>query len=544
MFKNFKIGFRMAMTYVFILAFMIVIIIISLNQIKISADMFNRVVNINNERLQLAYKMIDDTREVSISIRNILLMQNKETTSDMKNRIEEIRKQYDANFAALEQLITEDDTMSFSLAISVKTLQLIASSLNNNILELAVQNKYTDAINLMNQKAAQASQEWIDEIDNLITHTENRSNMRYQEAAKIHSSARITVIAIGSFAILIAVLISVMMTFSITRPLKTSLEAANLISGKDLTKDLSGFCSRKDEFGFLLSSFNRMTEMLRDQMKSIQNGVNVLSSSSAEIMASTAQIASGSSETAAAITETTTTVEEVRQAAQLSSQKSKNLTESTNRVAQVSRDGQKSVNETADRIKNIRIQMDNIAETVIRLSEQSQSIGGIIATVTDLADQSNLLAVNAAIEAAKAGEYGKGFSVVAQEIKNLAEQSKQSTLQIRNILNDIQKSTSSAVLVTEQGNKAVEEGSKKSEEAGEAIRILTGNIEETAQVAVQISASSQQQLVGMDQIGAAMQNINQASTENAASMAQAEESVKNLHDIGQKLKDIVEEFKL
>src|SRR5258707_7263519 len=103
----------------------------------------------------------------------------------------------------------------------------------------------------------------------------------------------------------------------------------------------------------------------------------------------------------------------------------------------------------------IRKQMEAIAQSIVRLSEQGQTIGLIIATVEDLAAQSNLLAVNAAIEAAKAGEHGKGFGVVAQEVKSLAEQSRQATNQVRTILSDVQKATATAVLATEQRNKAV-----------------------------------------------------------------------------------------
>jgi methyl-accepting chemotaxis protein len=317
-----------------------------------------------------------------------------------------------------------------------------------------------------------------------------------------------------------------------------------MIASKDLTRDLSFYEERRDEFGEMTQSFNRMAKMLREQMKEILNGVNILASSSSEILATTTQIASGSAETATAISETTTTVEEVRQAALLSNKKAKNVSDNAQRVDQVSQSGQKAVDETVDGINRIREQMDVIAQTVVRLSEQSQSIGGIIASVTDIADQSNLLAVNAAIEAAKAGEQGKGFAVVAQEIRNLAEQSKQATTQVRNILNDVQKATSTAVLATEQGNKMVEAGVKQSAQAGEAIRVLAESSSEAVQVSTQIVASSQQQLVGMDQIGTAMQNINQAGMETAASMTQAEESVKNLHELGQKLKELVEQFKM
>jgi methyl-accepting chemotaxis protein len=542
MFKNMKIGLRLAFSFSLILVFMIAIILVSINQIKVTQAMFDRIMKINIVRLQLANNMIDDVREVSINLRNILLLKESEKTLELKNKIDSIRNLYDGDFKKLEGLITNDDTMSFVIISKIKSCQEASRQLNNKVVDLSLESRHDEALTLMNKQASPAVQGWINDIDNLITHNEDRAAMRYQEAEKAQAVARSSMFILGAVAIAMAIVISILLTLSITRPLNISVQTADMIASKDLTKDRSVYEKRGDEFGDMTLSFNRMVEALREQIQEILNGVNVIASTSSEILASTTQIASGSSETAAAITETTTTVEEVRQAALLSSQKAKNLSDNANRVAQVSMDGQRAVDETVDGMNHIRKQMDEIAQTVIRLSEQSQSIGGIIASVTDLADQSNLLAVNAAIEAARAGEQGKGFTVVAQEIRNLAEQSKQATMQVRNILNDVQKATSAAVLATEQGNKAVEEGVKKSVQAGESIRILAESIGEAVQVSTQIVASSQQQLVGMDQIGTAMQNINQAGIETSASMTQAEESVKNLHELGQKLKELVEQF--
>ena len=278
---------------------------------------------------------------------------------------------------------------------------------------------------------------------------------------------------------------------------------------------------------------------LEGLVQQVREGIKVLGTGTGEILAATNQVTSSSTETATSVSQTTATVEEVKQTAQVASQKATHVLESAQKLGQVSQTGKKSVEETIEGMIRIREQMESIGESIVRLSEQSQAIGEIVAAVNDLSDQSNLLAVNAAIEAAKAGEQGKGFAVVAQEVKSLAEQSKQATAQVRAILGDIQKATSTAVLATEQGNKAVEAGVKQSTETGESIRLLADSIEEAAQAATQIAASSQQQMVGMDQVAQAMENIKQASTQNVAGARRAEVAAKNLHELGQKLSDLI-----
>ncbi|MBI1937035.1 MAG: HAMP domain-containing protein [Ignavibacteriales bacterium] len=302
--------------------------------------------------------------------------------------------------------------------------------------------------------------------------------------------------------------------------------------------------SDSSTIGRLGISLNDMAGRLNELSTQIKEGTAVLSSVAAEILSSTVQVASSIQETASSVSETTTTVEEVKQTAHVSSQKAKYVMESSQKAAHVSQNGKKSVDESISMMNKIREQIELVAESIIKLSEQSQAIGEIISTVNDLADQSNLLAVNAAIEAAKAGEQGKGFTVVAQEVKSLSEQSKHATAQVRTILSDLQRAMNSAVLATEQGTKSVEAGVSQSAEAGESIKILAENITEAAQAATQIAASSQQQLAGIDQIAQAMENIKHSSTQNVAGTQQAETAVKNLNDLGKKLKDLVEQYKV
>jgi methyl-accepting chemotaxis protein len=351
----------------------------------------------------------------------------------------------------------------------------------------------------------------------------------------------ILLVMIGS--LLITLPISTRLHAVISNPIRELAQAVSRIAGGDLTVSVASV-SRKDELGLLSTKTTEMIENLRAITRQIGEGAQLLLKSAGEILETTIQMVSATSETATTVAETTTTAEEVRQTAQVAGQKAKDVSTSAQKASQVSQAGRKSVEDTIQGIHRIQEQMESIAASVVRSSERSQAIGEIIATVSDLAEQSNLLAVNAAIEAAKAGEHGKGFSVVAQEVRRLAEQSRQATSQVRTILGDIQKATTAAVLATEQGSKAVQAGEKQAKAAGESIQALAGSLTEAAQAATQIAASSQQQLVGVDQVASAMESIRQASAQNASSAQQLENAARNLNELGQRLKQMVERYKV
>lgn len=327
---------------------------------------------------------------------------------------------------------------------------------------------------------------------------------------------------------------------SMLRSLRNMANVADRIAAGDIRNEVTPQ-SERDVLG---NAFAAMVRNLRSTTQEINEGVNVLVSAAAEILASTTQVAAGSAETATAVSQTTSTVEEVMQTAQLASEKAKMVADSAQTVAQISQSGRRSVQQSMEAMQRIQGQVESIGESIVRLSEQGQAIGEIIATVNDLAEQSNLLAVNATIEAAKAGEQGKGFAVVAQEVKSLAAQSKQATAQVRGILGDIQKATSTAVLMAEQGGREVAAGDQLSQQLGEAINGLGDSIETAAHAATQIAASSKQQLIGMDQVALAMQNIREASAQNVASTKQTEVAAQNLHQLGLRLKSVVERYQV
>ncbi len=442
----------------------------------------------------------------------------KELTADNDNqqrRIDQIQKKVSEKLTELRETISLRETAGFEAAKAV----------------------------VLTDKGKIVMDEIRDVIDDMIHEEQTLMKIRASKVDESTENAKNVIVG----GIIIALILLTIASFTITRNIANPLALVTSVASQAAAGDLRSnipLIERSDEVGTLTKAFRQMVENLRENIAEITEGVELLGSSANEILVGTTQVASSTAETATAISETSTTVEEVRQAARLSSEKAQGVANDSQRVAEVALSGRNSVDQTAEGMFHIREQMESIAQTIVRLSEQSQSIGGIIASVTDLADQSNLLAVNAAIEAARAGEHGKGFAVVAQEIKSLSEQSKQSTLQVREILNDIQKATSMAVMATEQGSKAVETGVKQAAEAGEAIRLLADSTDEAAETAMQIVTSSQQQVVGMDQIGVAMEDVNQAGAQTAASMKQAEISAKNLHELGLKIKSLVEKYQI
>lgn len=290
----------------------------------------------------------------------------------------------------------------------------------------------------------------------------------------------------------------------------------------------------------IIRSYERERNERKGQESEILNATDVLVGVTNDLLKATSELASSATEMAASVNETTATVEEVKQTATLSSQKAQQVSATAQKAAQISQTGRQATEDTITEMQRIRDQMQSIAESIVKLSEQSQVIREIIDTVNDLAEQSNLLAVNASIEAQKAGAHGSGFVVVAQEVRNLAQQSKDATLQVQTILNDIEKATSASVQITAQGAKAAESGMKQSVEAGESIRALAQSIQEAAQSATLIATSHQQQSIGMDQLVQAMHNIQEGSMQTVTSTRQVETCVQRLQELEQRLADLSE----
>lgn len=397
------------------------------------------------------------------------------------------------------------------------------------------------------------------------------------------------VVVITLAAVLVGAALAVLITRNITGPLSNLVEAANLIAQGDLAgigaQRVHGPATqRRDEIGEMGRAFGSMVDNyiqpLADKARCMANGdltVDVkphserdelgtafgqmvvglrriaarlreatsnITTATSQISAATSQHTATASEQAAAVAETTSSVEEVRQTAEQSAERAQAVSDMAASSLALADQGIQAIRKTEDGMLGLKEQVRTIAETILALSEQTQQIGEIIATVNDIADQSNLLALNAAMEAARAGDAGRGFAVVASEVRNLADQSRQATGQVRGILGDIQKAANTAVMVTEQGTKQAEGSVELTRTTAESMRAIREHTQRVNQAAQQIAASARQQLAGMDQISRAVENINVGASQSQAGMRQVEQAAHSLNDLAGQLAQAVQQYRV
>lgn len=545
MLKDMKIGIRLGGGFAAMILLMAVIIIISLFNINKSDRMLDRILKVNNVRIKLSYEIINSAKDITVDMRNILLAGGEKNIQEyigsIKSRISESRNRYRNSLSELEVLTGDDDTRGRDLMSVIKLTNGPAKTAHDKVLKLAEAGRFTEGAGVLKNEAVPAVAVWINNISELIRYNEERNTLRYRQIVESQQNARLSMIVTGLIALAGAAAVSFMLTLGITRPLGTVIKAADRITSGDLTVEIGGY-ERNDEPGMLMAAMKKMSGSLREQTREILSGVNVLAASTSQVSATSRQLATSAQETLASVSETTTTMEEIKQTSRIINQKASLVSELLNNTMQVSENGSRSAEEFFSIMGRIREQMDYIANSIVKLSEQSQTIGLIISSVNDLANQSNLLAVNAAIEASKAGEHGKGFTVVAHEVRSLAEQSKEATTQIRTILNDIQKSISGAVMATEQGKNAVDAGVKQSHEARDAIHLMAEGIVNSTQSSAQITISINEQVIGIDQVAMAMENIKNATEQIVVSTRQSEDLSRNLNVLGEKMKQMVNRF--
>jgi len=340
-----------------------------------------------------------------------------------------------------------------------------------------------------------------------------------------------------------SVVVTAVFVRTIVRPLRELTDvAAHIVESGDLTRPIQ--VKSGDEVGRLARSFSQMVDKLREVTINLQQAADALRQSTDHLNASSTEQAATVSRQAAALQQTQVTATEIRQTSLVASQKAASVLAVAERADQLARSGEAAIEMTMAGLNDIRVQVGEIAQKIVELGERTQQIGGITQTVKDLADQSNMLALNAAIEAVRSGEHGKGFGVVAREIRALADQSIQATSRVRELLDDISGSVTTAVRITERGAERMESGLTQVRASGQNLKELSNIVQDNANAVRQIASAVNQQNVGINQITQAVNELSRMMDETVARIGSTGEAATTLQIISEQLSSAVKSYRV
>ncbi len=367
-----------------------------------------------------------------------------------------------------------------------------------------------------------------------------------------------------------ALILGVLISRGITRPLIALQKGAEVVAQGDLTQEIT--VKTSDEVGDLANSFRKMVESLRGILhqnvltaERVSSASQQLSSSAQEMNATTQevsstvqQIAKGSQTTAQRVEETSKVMEQMNSSVGQVATSAQQAATASLHANQTAQKGNEAAKQAIEKINRLYETINSSTQVVRKLGERSEQINEIVNVITGIADQTNLLALNAAIEAARAGDVGRGFAVVAEEVRKLAEGSAKATDQISSLIREIQKETTQAVTAMEIGSKQMTEGRDVVGRASEALGEIAKVVEDTAAMVEQISAASQQMAAGTKQVVKSVDDIAATSEEAAsateeasasteemsASMEEMTASAMELSEMATGLRELVGKFKL
>ncbi|KAF0142380.1 MAG: methyl-accepting chemotaxis protein [Stygiobacter sp.] len=320
-----------------------------------------------------------------------------------------------------------------------------------------------------------------------------------------------------------------------------SLVLAKMASG-DLSIRMEGVY--KGDHKIMLNSINQLGESLSSVLTEVRQAVQATASASSQISSSTEEMAAGSQEQSSQTAEVASAVEEMTHTIYETTKNTSMAAETAKYAGSKAAEGGKVVDETIKGMVRIADVVNRSAQTVETLGSSSNQIGEIIQVIEDIADQTNLLALNAAIEAARAGEQGRGFAVVADEVRKLAERTTKATKEIATMIKQIQKDTSEAVGSMKLGKTEVEKGKTLAEKAGVSLSEIIEGADKVLDIITQVAAASEEQTSAAEEISKSIDGINSVTREAAAGIHEIAKATEDLSRLTIRLQDLTNKFKL
>jgi methyl-accepting chemotaxis protein len=393
-----------------------------------------------------------------------------------------------------------------------------------------------------NTDAVQARKEMTDQGAAIVTLSDQLYQIQLDRRDIESAQARTLQLISTLLALLVGIIAAVIITRQITGPLRDTLAVVERIASGDLSQDVK--VTRRDELGVLQQGIARMGVTLRDLISGIRDGVTQIASAAEELSAVTEQTSAGvnsqkieTDQVATAMHEMTATVQEVARNAEEASQ-------AAAAADGEAREGDKVVNEAIAQIERLATEVARSTEAMSVLQQESDKIGSVMDVIKAVAEQTNLLALNAAIEAARAGEAGRGFAVVADEVRGLAQRTQKSTEEIEGLVAGLQNGTQQVSAVMNNSRVLTDSSVALTRKAGESLESITRTASNIQSMNQQIAAAAEQQSAVAEEISRSIINVRDVSEQTAAASDETAKSSIELARLGGQLQQLVSHFRV
>ncbi len=538
--SDMKIGARLGLAFFLVVMMMLIVGIFSLIKMvrlekQISAlvlDRYPKTVILNDLKSQVNI--------VARAIRNIQIIGSGEEVDKEKKRITESRSQITKDIEKLTAVIRDEKRQEL-LKKMIAARSDYAHNLDN-VISLISAGDRERARQEMLTGLRSAQTAYLGSIDTMIDSQSKEFELSGKQAHDTVQNSLIIITAILLCSAIAASLLAFFIVRSITRPMAELVRANECLADGDLTVRIA--VEGRDQVGLLADSSRRMVANLRDTINKMTETANQVASASVQLEATAEQIATGAEEAAAQVGTVATASEEMAATSSDIARNCQLAADSSRLTSESATKGSEVIQDTISGMIKIAEKVRHSAQTVDQLGARSEEIGNIVGTIEDIADQTNLLALNAAIEAARAGEQGRGFAVVADEVRALAERTTKATREISEMIKSIQNETRVAVSAMEEGVTEVDNGAETSHKSADALETVLRQIGDMAQQINQIATAAEEQTATTGEISTNIHQITEVASLTAKGAGDTASAASQLAGNAQTLQDLVKRFKL
>ncbi|MGY3895757.1 methyl-accepting chemotaxis protein [Aeromonas enterica] len=484
-----------------------------------------------------------DARRAELTMIIGALNSDESEINTSAQRYDTAKQEFNSAQQAYNQLsfVSERDKQDFS-ELSMKANEYFSS---HEILLTAMQQGDLNRIQILRknetksslEQAGQKAMSLREENDRIAAEMTSHNQTLYESARNLN-------IAVGLGTVIFVVIVALLLIRQIRHPIMTLLEQTRQVSEGNLSNQLDMKAFAQDELGQLAKGFNVMQENLRSLVNEVSGSVVQLGSSAEEISAVALQSAHNMETQKHELNQLATAMHEMQATVQEVARNTNDAATAATQASTTAAQGSNTVNDSIVRIEKVAGAIENTAVVIRQLGEDSRNIGMVLEVIQGIAEQTNLLALNAAIEAARAGEQGRGFAVVADEVRTLAKRTQDSTSQINGIISELQLRANEAGITMQQSQNMMVETVNTAREAGTSIAEISGSVSSISQMNIQIATATEEQGAVSEELNRNVVNISHASEEVATGAKQMAQACNDLNHLATQLQDVVRKFRI